>query len=81
MVRQSPATKGQLVSHVLALLVTLFGFAPNRIVAAIPTVKYLIENGAKSVVAMSHLGRPEGQRKDKFSLEPVAKEFSRLLGR
>ena len=53
----------------------------HRIVAALPTINYLLEQGAQSVVAMSHLGRPDGQRKDKFSLAPVAEEFQRLLGR
>lgn len=52
-----------------------------RIVAAIPTIKYLLDNGARSVVAMSHLGRPDGRRVDKYSLAPVATEFQRILGR
>ena len=52
-----------------------------RIVAALPTIRYLLDNGAESVVAMSHLGRPEGRRIDKYSLAPVAIEFERLLGR
>jgi phosphoglycerate kinase len=50
-----------------------------RIVAAIPTIKYALENGA-SVVLMSHLGRPDGQRVEKFSLKPVAAELAKLLG-
>lgn len=52
-----------------------------RIVAALPTIRYLLDNGARSVVAMSHLGRPDGRKIDKFSLAPVAVEFERLLGR
>merc|ERR1719354_538291 len=43
-----------------------------------PTIKYCLENGAKSVVLMSHLGGPEGRKQSKFSLEPVAKELVKL---
>lgn len=50
----------------------------KRIVESIPTIKYLIEEGAK-LVLMSHLGRPGGQPDSKFSLEPVAKELTKLL--
>jgi phosphoglycerate kinase len=52
----------------------------QRIVAALPTVNYALSQGA-SVVLMSHLGRPDGQRIAKFSLKPVAVELERLLGR
>ena len=52
-----------------------------RIVAALPSIRYALENGAKSVVLMSHLGRPDGQRKDKFSLAPVAEELKKQLGK
>lgn len=51
----------------------------QRIVAALPTIKYALEKGA-SVVLMSHLGRPDGQKIAKFSLKPVADELSKLLG-
>ena len=51
-----------------------------RIVAALPTIKYLIENNAK-VILLSHLGRPKGEAKKEFSLEPVAKELSKLLNK
>ena len=51
-----------------------------RIQAALPTIKYLIENGA-AIVLMSHLGRPKGEPKPEFSLAPVAKRLSELLGR
>lgn len=50
----------------------------RRIVAALPTIKYLIEQDCK-IVLCSHLGRPKGEVKKEFSLKPVAKEISRLL--
>ncbi|MBA4137041.1 MAG: phosphoglycerate kinase [Opitutus sp.] len=52
----------------------------QRIVAALPTIKFALEQGA-SVVLMSHLGRPDGQKIAKFSLQPVATELEKLLGR
>lgn len=52
----------------------------TRIRASIPTVKYLIDNGAK-VLLSSHLGRPKGGPEDKFSLGPVAPRLSELLGK
>ncbi|KAJ3330876.1 phosphoglycerate kinase [Blyttiomyces sp. JEL0837] len=52
----------------------------QRIVAALPTVKYALEKGAKSIVLMSHLGRPDGKVVAKYSLKPVADEVSKLLG-
>jgi phosphoglycerate kinase len=52
----------------------------QRIAAALPTIRYALEHGA-SVVLMSHLGRPDGQRIAKFSLRPVAAELEKLLGR
>ncbi len=51
----------------------------KRIVASLPTIKYLIENGAK-VILCSHLGRPKGEVVPEFSLAPVAARLSELLG-
>ena len=52
----------------------------RRIVAALPTIQYLIENNCK-VILCSHLGRPKGEVKPEFSLNIVADELSRLLGK
>ena len=51
----------------------------RRIVAALPTIKYLIENNCK-VILCSHLGRPKGEVKPEFSLNIVAAELTKLLG-
>ena len=51
----------------------------NRITAAIPTIKYLMGQGAK-VILCSHLGRPKGQVNEKYSLKPVASELTEKLG-
>ena len=51
----------------------------RRIVSALPTIKYLIEQNCK-IILSSHLGRPKGEVKPEFSLAPVAKELSKLLG-
>ena len=51
----------------------------KRIVAAIPTIRYLLDNGA-AVIACSHLGKPKGEWKTKLTLAPVAKRLSELLG-
>ena len=50
-----------------------------RIVSALPTVKYLMEQGAK-VILMSHMGRPDGEPNMKYTLKPVAERLSQLLG-
>ena len=52
----------------------------QRIVAALPTIKYALEKGA-SVVLASHLGRPDGKVIAKFSLKPIAAELAKLLGK
>src|SRR6266446_3281018 len=51
----------------------------TRICAAIPTINFATEHGARVILA-SHLGRPKGQRVDKYSLRPVAQHLSTLLG-
>lgn len=50
----------------------------TRITAALPTIKYLMENGAK-VILCSHLGRPKGEVNEKYSLKPVSKRLGELL--
>jgi len=51
----------------------------QRIVGALPTIKHAIDNGAKAVILMSHLGRPDGKANPKYSLKPVAAELEKLL--
>jgi phosphoglycerate kinase len=51
----------------------------DRIVKALPTIKHILDHGG-ALILMSHLGRPKGQPDDKFSLKPVAKRLSELLG-
>lgn len=51
----------------------------TRIIAALPTIKYLIDNGAK-IVLLSHLGRPKGKPNEDCSLKPVASKLSEHLG-
>ena len=50
-----------------------------RIRESLPTINYLIEHGAKRIVLISHLGRPDGQVKEEFSLAPVANRLARIM--
>ncbi|WP_283699888.1 phosphoglycerate kinase [Clostridium perfringens] len=52
----------------------------NRLNGAMPTIKYLVDNGAK-VILCSHMGKPKGEAKSEFSLAPVAKRLSEMLGK
>jgi 3-phosphoglycerate kinase len=52
----------------------------TRIRATLPTIKYILQAGAKKLIMMSHLGRPDGKVVDKFSLKPVAVRLKELLG-
>ena len=52
----------------------------KRITAALPSIQYLIEHGAK-VILMSHFGRPKGQVVHSLRLDPVAKRLAELLGK
>ena len=52
----------------------------NRLEGAMPTINYLVKNGAK-VILCSHLGKPDGEPKPEFSLAPVAKRLSEMLGK
>ncbi|RFU36024.1 hypothetical protein B7463_g311, partial [Scytalidium lignicola] len=53
----------------------------QRIAGAIPTIKYAIDHGAKAIILMSHLGRPDGKANPKYSLKPVVPELEKLLGK
>lgn len=53
----------------------------QRIAGAIPTIKYAVDHGAKAVILMSHLGRPDGKVTEKYSLKPVVPELEKLLGK
>ncbi|KAI3331749.1 putative phosphoglycerate kinase PgkA [Xylariaceae sp. AK1471] len=53
----------------------------QRIAGAVPTIKYAVDNGAKAVILMSHLGRPNGKVNPKYSLKPVVPELEKLLGK
>ena len=53
----------------------------QRIVGALPSIKYAIDHGAKAVILMSHLGRPDGKKNAKYSLKPIVPELEKLLGK
>jgi phosphoglycerate kinase len=52
----------------------------TRIRASLPTIKYALEHGARAIILASHLGRPKGKADPQYSLQPVAKRLSELLG-
>ena len=52
----------------------------TRIKATLPTIKYILEHGARKIILMSHLGRPDGKAKEELMLNPVAKRLEELLG-
>ena len=52
----------------------------KRIVGALPTIRYLVDNGAKTIL-VSHLGRPKNGPEEKFSMKPAAARLSELLGK
>lgn len=51
----------------------------TRITASIPTLRFLLNSGAKKIILISHLGRPDGERKESLSLKPVAIELEALM--
>ena len=53
----------------------------TRIIESLPTIQYAQEQGAKSIVLLSHMGRPNGERNEKYSLEPIAPALSKHLGK
>jgi phosphoglycerate kinase len=78
--------KGRKVFLRLDLNVPISGEGENkkidddtRIREALPTIQYCVEQGASKIILCSHLGRPDGKRSSKYSLEPVAKRVSELL--
>lgn len=52
----------------------------TRISASIPTLRYLLDSGAKRIILISHLGRPDGKKDEKLSLKPVAIELENIIG-
>ena len=54
---------------------------PKRIVSTLPSINYLLDNGAKSVILMSHRGRPKGSKQQQFSLSPIVPTVEDLLKR
>ena len=54
---------------------------PKRIIATLPTIQYCLENGASGVTLMSHMGRPQGSRQEKFSMAPLVPALEDFLER
>lgn len=52
----------------------------TRIAASIPTLRYLLDSGAKKIILISHLGRPDGEKKENLSLKPVSDELEKIMG-
>lgn len=72
-------THARLGKQKFCIISTLFILINCRIVAALPTIQHALDKEAKSVVLMSHLGRPDGRKQDKFTLKPVADKLKTLL--
>jgi phosphoglycerate kinase len=53
----------------------------TRIKESLKTIQYAIDNGAKSVALMSHLGRPNGEKNPKYTLEPIAPALAKLINK
>ncbi len=53
----------------------------TRIVSALDTVRYILEQEGSSLIVMSHFGRPKGKKSEEFSMAPIARKFSELLGK
>ena len=53
----------------------------TRIIESLNTIQYAQEQGAKSIVLLSHMGRPNGEKNPKYTLEPVASALSKHLGK
>lgn len=53
----------------------------TRIVGTIPTIKYVFDHGAKCLILMSHCGRPDGRKQDKYTLKPVVPVLKELIGK
>ncbi len=53
----------------------------TRIISALPTINYILEQSGTSLIVMSHYGRPKGKKDPAFSMAPVAAEFEKLLGK
>lgn len=84
MEKKLPITRGAYQCKMLVRLDTILNITKiiiYRIVAALPTIKYCLNNNANNIVLMSHLGRPDGMINQKYSLSPVAEELKKLLGK
>ena len=71
---------GKIQCQFVIMLFDFFSHCAHSIVGALPTIAYALEHGAKAVVLMSHLGRPDGTAKPEFTLKGVAVEVEKLRG-